>query len=90
MTMYPHDWARKADPTKDSRWSSVRGLRIKANILRGKISKNQKIIQNEDDLTPENFQSLLKEIEEDKMELDRSNEIITNLLKDINREKNEQ
>ena len=68
----------------------MRGLRIKANILRGKISKNKKIIQNEDDLTPENFQSLLQEIEEDKMELDRSNEIITNLLKDINREKNEQ
>ncbi len=90
MTMYPDDWARKKDPTKDSRWSSVRGLRIKANILRGKISKNKKIIQNEDDLTPENFQSLLQEIEEDKMELDRSNEIITNLLKDINREKNEQ
>ena len=88
--MYPDDWARKKDPTKDSRWSSVRGLRIKANILRGKISKNQKIIQNEDDLTPENFQSLLQEIEEDKMELDRSNEIITNLLKEINREKNEQ
>ena len=88
--MYPDDWARKKDPTKDSRWSSVRGLRIKANILRGKISKNKKIIQNEDDLTPENFQSLLQEIEEDKMELDRSNEIITNLLKDINREKNEQ
>ena len=88
--MYPDDWARKADPTKDSRWASVRGLTIKANILRGKISKNQKIIQNEDDLTPENFQSLLQEIEEDKMELDRSNEIITNLLKDINREKNEQ
>ena len=88
--MYPDDWARKEDPTKDSRWSSVRGLRIKANILRGKISKNKKIIQNEDDLTPENFQSLLQEIEEDKMELDRSNEIITNLLKDINREKNEQ
>ena len=65
-------------------------MRIKANILRGKISKNKKIIQNEDDLTPENFQSLLQEIEEDKMELDRSNEIITNLLKDINREKNEQ
>ena len=90
MTMYPDDWARKKDPTKDSRWSSVRGLRVKANILRGKISKNKKIIQNEDDLTPENFQSLLQEIEEDKMELDRSNEIITNLLKDINREKNEQ
>ena len=90
MTMYPDDWARKKDPTKDSRWSSVRGLRIKANILRGKISKNRRIIQNEDDLTPENFQSLLQEIEEDKMELDRSNEIITNLLKDINREKNEQ
>ena len=88
--MYPDDCARKADPTKDSRWSSVRGLTIKANILRGKISKNKKIIQNEDDLTPENFQSLLQEIEEDKMELDRSNEIITNLLKDINREKNEQ
>ena len=90
MTMYPDDWARKKDPTKDSRWSSVRGLRVKANILRGKISKNRRIIQNEDDLTPENFQSLLQEIEEDKMELDRSNEIITNLLKDINREKNEQ
>ena len=90
MTMYPDDWARKKDPTKDSRWSSVRGLRVKANILRGKISKNRRIIQNEDDLTPENFQSLLQEIEEDKMELDRSNEIIINLLKDINREKNEQ
>ena len=88
--MYPDDWARKKDPTKDSRWSSVRGLRVKANILRGKISKNRRIIQNEDDLTPENFQSLLQEIEEDKMELDRSNEIIINLLKDINREKNEQ
>ena len=88
--MYPDDWARKADPTKDSRWSSVRGLRIKANILRGKISKNRRIIQNEDDLTPENFQSLLLIVEEDSMELDKTNEIITNLLKDINREKNEQ
>ena len=90
MTMYPDDWARKKDPTKESRWSSVSGFRINANILRGKISNYKKIIQNEDDLTPENFQSLLQEIEEDKMELDRSNEIITNLLKDINREKNEQ
>lgn len=90
MTMYPDDWARKADPTKDSRWSSVRGLTIKANILRGKISKNKKIIQNEDDLTPENFQSLLLIVEEDSMELDKTNEIITNLINEINREKNEQ
>ncbi len=90
MTMYPDDWARKADPTKDSRWSSVRGLRIKANILRGKISKNRRIIQNEDDLTPENFQSLLLIVEEDSMELDKTNEIITNLINEINREKNEQ
>ena len=88
--MYPDDWARKADPTKDSRWSSVRGLRIKANILRGKISKNRRIIQNEDDLTPENFQSLLLIVEEDSMELDKTNEIITNLINEINREKNEQ
>ena len=88
--MYPDDWARKADPTKDSRWSSVRGLRIKANILRGKISKNKKIIQNEDDLTPENFQSLLLIVEEDSMELDKTNEKITNLINEINREKNEQ
>ena len=85
--MYPDDWARKKDPTKDSRWSSVRGLRIKANILRGKISKNKKIIQNEDDLTPENFQSLLLIVEEDSMELDKTNEIITNLLNEINRDK---
>ena len=90
MTMYPDDWARKADPTKDSRWSSVRGLRVKANILRGKISKNRRIIQNEDDLTPENFQSLLLIVEEDSMELDKTNEIITNLINEINREKNEQ
>ena len=90
MTMYPDDWARKHDPTKDSRWSSVRGLRIKANILRGKISKNRRIIQNEDDLTPENFQSLLLIVEEDSMELDKTNEIITNLINEINREKNEQ
>tara|TARA_R110002110_G_scaffold2258_3_gene10258 strand:+ start:3971 stop:4243 length:273 start_codon:yes stop_codon:yes gene_type:complete len=90
MTMYPDDWARKKDPTKDSRWSSVRGLRVKANILRGKISKNQKIIQNEGELTPENFQSLLLIVEEDSMELDKTNEIITNILKEINREKNEQ
>ena len=88
--MYPDDWARKADPTKDSRWSSVRGLRVKANILRGKISKNRRIIQNEDDLTPENFQSLLLIVEEDSMELDKTNEIITNLINEINREKNEQ
>lgn len=90
MTMYPDDWARKKDPTKDSRWSSVRGLRVKANILRGKISKNRRIIQNEDDLTPENFQSLLLIVEEDSMELDKTNEIITNLINEINREKNEQ
>jgi len=90
MTMYPDDWARKKDPTKDSRWSSVRGLRVKANILRGKISKNRRIIQNEDELTPENFQSLLLIVEEDSMELDKTNEIITNLLNEINREKNEQ
>ena len=90
MTMYPDDWARKKDTTKDSRWSSVRGLRVKANILRGKISKNRRIIQNEDDLTPENFQSLLLIVEEDSMELDKTNEIITNLINEINREKNEQ
>ena len=51
---------------------------------------NQKIIQNEGELTPENFQSLLLIVEEDSMELDKTNEIITNLLNEINREKNEQ
>ena len=69
MTMYPDDCARKHDPTKDSRWSSLRKLNIKANILRGKISKHEDIDKNMTELKETNdiIKKLLKEINKDKM-----------------------
>lgn len=70
MTMYPDDWDRKIDTTKDSRWSSIKKLRIKANIARGNVSKNI-------------------HVDENLIVVEECERIISKLIKDINREKNE-